>query len=373
MVIDMNLEEVLKKYYGYEEFRGPQKEVIEAILAKRDTLTILPTGMGKSLIYQIPGILLPGLVVVVSPLISLMKDQVLNLNKLGLKAKYITSELSFTEINDIYRHQERYKFLYVSAERLENLLFLEHIKEVSLLVVDEAHTIKWGADFRKSLYHIKAYIAKLKQRPVVACFTATLNKRDINLVIDKAGLINPLVTNYLPLKDNINFVVYKNYKKYHLNKLLNKHLKTIVYSLTRYKTERLYEEYSNRDDVYIYHGGLDPKTKNSNYLGFKNSKSGVIFATNAFGMGIDIPDIRQVVLYDLPQNMSDLIQQAGRAGRDLLPCCCYILFSNDSLDVSLKFIYNSSLIKQGKKDLDEVVKFCFVKDKKEYIRSYFNK
>lgn len=368
----MNLEVVLKKYYGYDEFRKPQKEIIEQILKKRDTLTILPTGSGKSIIYQIPGLIMPGLVLVVSPLISLMKDQVLNLKKRKIKAAYISSDLTMNEINHIYRNKDKYKFLYVSAERLENLSFLKNIKEISLLVIDEAHTIKWGADFRKSLFNIGNFVNKLEKRPVIACFTATLNRRDIELIVNKTCLINPYLTNYLPLKNNLKYKVYFNKKELRLAKILEMKEKAIIYTLTRYKAEILYNKYNKIYEAYIYHGGMSSKDKNLNYQGFRSSKNGIIFCTNSFGMGIDITNIRTIILYDLPINLADLIQQAGRAGRDGIACCCYVLFSIDSIETSLKFIYSAGEQKEKIKDLNEVVKFCYSKNKSEYIREHFN-
>ncbi len=365
----MELEEVLYKYFGYTSFREPQKEVINKILAKEDTLTILPTGMGKSIIYQVPGLILEGIVLVVSPLISLMQDQVSNLKKRGIKACFISGELNYQEIKEIYTNLDRYKFIYVSAERLENYLFKKHIKNISMIVIDEAHTIKWGADFRYSLYKINNFINSLEYRPIIACFTATLNKRDIDLVIRKTGLIKPYITNYLPLKNNIEYIVYKN--KNILNKLLNKKGKIIVYTLTRYNAEVLYDRYKNIYSCHIYHGGMNKEDKSTNYLNFKKDSNGVMFATNAFGMGIDIPDIRHIILYDLPINLSDLVQQAGRAGRDGNKSYCYILFSLDSIKISLSFIYGSSNQKEKKKDLDIVVKFCFTRDKNKYIKEYF--
>lgn len=368
MVIELNLEEVLYKYFNYSSFRGPQKTIIEHILNKEDTLTILPTGMGKSIIYQIPGLMLDGLVVVVSPLIALMKDQVSNLKKRKIKASFISKDLSFNEINDIYKNKDKLKFLYVSAERLENISFISNIKDISLLVIDEAHTIKWGAGFRKSLYHINNFINKLNKRPIIACFTATLNKNDIRLVIEKTGLIKPYITNYLPIKDNLKYIVYKNKRDYNLNKLLKNNIKTIVYTLTRYKALVLHMKYKGS---YIYHGLMSSKDKNKNYLGFKNSNNGLIFATNAFGMGIDIKDIRRVIIYDLPINLSDLVQQAGRAGRDNLPSVCYILYDDLSVKTALHFIYNGNNIKEELKELDKIVKFCFVNDKIKFIIDYF--
>lgn len=368
----MELELVLEKYFGYSSFREPQKKIIEEILKGRDTLTILPTGGGKSIIYQVPGLILEGLVLVVSPLVSLMRDQVENLKKNKIKACFINSEQDVYERRYILNNLSKYKFVYVSAERLENEEFLRYVKEVSLLVIDEAHTIKWGADFRKSLYHITNFVNKLIKRPIIACFTATLNKQEVKLIVNKAGLNNPFITSYLPIKNNLSFKVYKRYKKHTLDLILKQKKKTIVYTLTRKKAFELYNIYQKYYDCYYYHGALSSEIKKKNYLGFKNSDKGVIFATNSFGMGIDITNIRNIVLYDLPINMSDLIQQAGRAGRDGLASTCYIFIQKSSIETSLSFIYNSSEQKEKIKELNAVIKFCYTKDKEVFIKKYFS-
>ncbi len=366
----MKLEEVLFKYFNYKSFRYPQKEIIEQILNKKDTLTIIPTGFGKSLIYQIPGLILDGLTLVVTPLISLMVDQVRELKERGIKACYINSNLDNFYIKEIYKNIDKYKFIFVSAERLENEMFLKYIKNISLLVIDEAHTIKWGEDFRKSLYHIKDFLNKLSKRPVLACLTATLSKKDIDLIIEKSGLIEPYITNVLPIKENLKYKFYFNFKEYRLNRLLRKRKKMIIYILTRYKTEKLYYYYKDKIECYMYHGGLTKEEKNKFYNEFKDSKNGIMFATSSFGLGINLI-LHDIVLYDIPINLADLIQQAGRAGRDGKKSTCYILFSTDSIETGLKFIYGSSNQKEKIKDLNKVVDFCYAKDKTKFISEYF--
>lgn len=367
----MNLEEELERYFGYQKFRYPQREIMEQILARRDTLSVLPTGQGKTLIYQLPGLIMPGLVVVVSPLISLMKDQVYTLKEKNIKAAYINSELDFFSQKSIYKNLNSYKFIYIAVERLKNYAFLQNIKRINLLVIDEAHTIKWGEDFRKDYYLIKNFINTLEVRPTIACFTATANQEDINLIIEKCGLIKPYITILSPIKKNITFLTYKTFINWRFKKILAKNKKTIVYTLTRKNTETLYNKFKTIYNCYLYHGGLPKNIKDENYLGFKTAKAGIIFATNSFGMGIDIRDIRQIVIYDIPLSLADLIQQAGRAGRDGKCSICYILFRQNSIQTALNLIYGSEKQNKKIKELNEVIDFCSSADKISYIRKYF--
>lgn len=369
----MKLEEVLFEYFGYKEFRPLQKEIIEQILAKRDVIAILPTGAGKSIIYQVPGLIFGGLTLVVTPLIALMRDQVENLKKRGIRANFISSELNSEEKNYVYENLDKYNFLYVSPERLLQREFYERVTEVSFIVVDEAHTLKWGLDFRKAMLLISNYINRLAKRPSIAAFTATADKKLIAFLKDKLGLTSPFIKKLLPWNDNIKIEVLKEKRDLSLFKTLKKfsNQKVIVYCLTRKNVEKLYQRYRNVFSTSYYHGGMLKEKKDKNQNLFKSNQTNIMIATNAFGMGIDIPDIRCVILYDLPLTISDLIQQIGRAGRDGKKAWGIVLFSKDSLTSAIRLISGSSNFSQKGLEFDKVTRFCQIKTKKEYLVKYF--
>ena len=369
----MELEELLKKYFKYESFKKPQKELILKITSFHDALAILPTGFGKSLIYQISGLYLGGLTLVISPLISLMKDQVDNLNKRNIKACYINSLVDFKDQLEIYDNLSSYSFLYVSPERLESKLFRSKVNELSLIVIDEAHTLLWGLEFRTSMTHIKDYINGLAKRPPVAAFTATLGGYDVDYIIKSLSLKKPYIKCYPPIKKNINIKTIRGNNDLVLDKLLKKHSKKkiIIYTLTRLSTMRIYTRYKDIYNITYYHGGLDGKEKVYNQDLFKHNQANIMVATNSFGMGVDLPNIRVIILYDIPLSVSECVQELGRAGRDGKNSLGYIILSNKSLYKANLLISKTKNIKANEDKLDDVLKFALSADKNEFLLKYF--
>ncbi len=318
--------EILKKYFGYNSFREGQELLIEAILAGRDVLGIMPTGAGKSVCYQVPALLLPGVTIVVSPLISLMKDQVQALNQAGIHAAYLNSSLTEGQIVTALRLAAggRYKIIYVAPERLETYGFLQLARqiEISMLTVDEAHCIsQWGQDFRPSYLNILPFLRQLVKRPIVSAFTATATERvqeDITCVL---GLMRPqiLVTGFD--RKNLFFVVETPKKKLDYTiRYVQDHLDEsgVVYCATRKNVELVYEQLLAAGiSVTKYHAGLEQEERRKNQEAFMYDQKPVMVATNAFGMGIDKSNIRYVLHYNMPQSMENYYQEAGRAGRDL--------------------------------------------------------
>ena len=375
----------LKKYYGYDKFRYPQDLIIDSVLAKKDTIALLPTGFGKSVTFQIPALMMDGLTIVISPLIALMSDQVKNLKKKGIEAEFINSTLSLDEQNDVYLKvsKGKCKLLYVSPEKLLNNYFINKLMNVnvSLLALDEAHTILWGEGFREAFTHISEFIAKLKKRPVILALTATATNQTIEKISYYLNIkdYNVITTN--PDRKNIFYkVINTKNKKLELEAYLSfhKNKKGIIYCLTRKRVEELskYLLDNNIDNV-IYHGGLKVEEKVKNQNAFSSDKCNLIICTNAFGMGIDIPNIRFVICYDIPQSIEDLSQQIGRAARDGFYAEGIVYFNYNDIKTLDYFIESSDVDESIKNDLrrkkDSIVDYCLSnKCRHQLLCRYFN-
>ncbi len=380
-----NAQKLLKKYYGYETFREGQKKVIQSILQGNDSFAIMPTGAGKSICYQIPALMLPGVTLVISPLISLMKDQVDSLHSIGIPATFINSSLSSLEVQDRLRRAENgdFKLLYVAPERLESKQFCQLLQslKISLLAVDEAHCVsQWGHDFRPSYRFISTMLSDLSYRPIVAAFTATATEEVKIDVVNLLKLINPnvFVTGFD--RENLTFNVRKGENK---NDFVfqyvedNKDQVGIIYAATRKEVERLYESLLRKGyKVAKYHAGLSDNERKESQEAFLYDDVNVIVATNAFGMGIDKSNVRYVIHYSVPKNMEAYYQEAGRAGRDGELSECILLFAAQDIQIQ-KFLIEQSILSPTRKvgqyrKLQAMVDYCHTsKCLRKYILEYF--
>ncbi len=332
----MNKNEVLKKFFGYDSFRKGQEILINSMLQGRDVLGIMPTGAGKSLCYQIPALMFSGITLVISPLISLMKDQVRALNEAGIHAAYINSSLTERQIVMALANAKngQYKIIYVAPERLETGGFLDFAMnaEISMVTVDEAHCIsQWGQDFRPSYLNIVKLIVTLPKRPVVSAFTATATQSVKDDIICVLGLKEPdiLVTGFD--RENLYFGVneIKQKSDYVLNYVkTHKEESGVIYCATRKNVDMVYEILKNKSiSVTKYHAGLSAEERRENQDAFIYDEKPVIVATNAFGMGINKSNVRYVIHYNMPQSLENYYQEAGRAGRDGERADCILLYS----------------------------------------------
>jgi ATP-dependent DNA helicase RecQ len=327
---------VLNEYYGYKDFRKSQKAVIDSILCGKDTLAVMPTGGGKSICYQIPALLFDGITIVISPLISLMKDQVDNIKDLGISAEYINSTLSFNKIQEIIEklNEDKIKLLYLAPERLESLEFCEFMKKlnISQIAVDEAHCVsQWGHDFRTSYRYIGNFIKSLSKRPIVSAFTATATEEVRKDIVKLIELNKPEVFISGFDRENLKIQVLKipSRLKYVLNYINeNKDQSGIIYVSTRKEADNIYENLlENNISAARYHAGLPDAERKQNQEDFVYDRVSVMVATNAFGMGIDKSNVRFVIHYNMPKNIEGYYQEIGRAGRDGEKSECILLFS----------------------------------------------
>ena len=376
--------EILNKYYGYNSFRKGQYEIISNILRGRDSFCILPTGAGKSICYQIPALMFNGITIVISPLISLMKDQVDNLNSNGINARYINSTQKLEVSDEIIElcKKGEVKLLYIAPEKLENEFFKRKLRllNISQIAIDEAHCVSmWGHDFRKSYGLIAEFIDNLRIRPVVTAFTATATEVVRKDVINLLKLRNPYIYIGSFDRENLEIKLYIEEDKLELVKDIIREREGeagIIYCVTRKEVDGLY--YYLKDlgyDVLKYHGGLKDSEKEFYQDEFLNENSNVMIATNAFGMGIDKSNIRYIIHFTIPKNIEGYYQEIGRAGRDGFSAKCYLFFNRADIRTLEYLIYTTVQLNRKEieiKKLQQMIDFCETKEcLRAFILRYF--
>ncbi|HGF7615838.1 TPA: DNA helicase RecQ [Enterococcus faecium] len=379
------MNDLLKQYFGYDEFRPGQKEIIQKVIDQENVLGIMPTGSGKSICYQLPVLLLDGLAVVVSPLISLMKDQVDAANQLGIPATFINSSLDGYETARRFQEIDRqqYRLLYIAPERFIMPDFIQAMKRwnVRMIAIDEAHCIsQWGHDFRPSYLQMANQLDQLPNRPVIVALTATAT---VQVATDIKRLLKIPENNHIQTgfeRENLRFQVIKDQKKeqYLIEYLkINKNQSGIIYAATRKEVDRLYHLLKKFDfSVGRYHGGLNENERTEMQEAFLYDRLQLIVATNAFGMGINKSNVRFVIHYQIPGSLEAYYQEAGRAGRDGLSSEAILLFSPQDIQVQ-KFFIQQSQREEGQKQkeyekLKAMTEYVYIEScLQQYILNYF--
>lgn len=385
-------QEALKVLFGYDAFRPGQESVIDSILSGKDVCAIMPTGAGKSVCYQIPAMLLPGITLVISPLISLMQDQVKALNEAGIAAAFINSSLSERAFHETVKKTRNgdYKILYVAPERLVTEGFMELAKtiEISMVTVDEAHCIsQWGQDFRPSYMNISQFVDMLEERPVVSAFTATATENVREDIICTLGLQDPFVLVNGFDRENLFFQVEKPKSKeqYILDYVASHESESgIIYCATRKNVDNLYNLLESKGfSVAKYHAGMGAEERKRMQDDFVFDFTSIVVATNAFGMGIDKSNVRYVIHYNMPQSMENYYQEAGRAGRDGLEAKCILLFSTQDIVINRLLLEHKEMTDLSPEELATVKerdmqrlqsmeRYCYTTEcLRNYILKYF--
>ncbi len=333
--------QTLKKYFSYDSFRSPQAEIIQSVLEGQDTLVVLPTGGGKSLCYQIPGLIFTGQTLVITPLLSLMEDQVQALERKNISATYLSSSLNKNELQNRLQNISSYKFIYLTPERLVSRDWqkISTNLNIDLVAIDEAHCIsEWGHDFRPPYLDIATNLQNLKKPPTKIALTATATPQTRIEICRKLKLNGPKIFTNSPYRSNLSLFLYSYHnqisQEINLFLLLNKHQYEdgIIYATTREKTEyiaQLIAHYLPKIKVAAYHAGLDKNHRSQIQADFLSGKISLIVATTAFGMGVDKPNIRFVIHYGPSTSIENYYQEIGRAGRDQQPANCYLLYRRE--------------------------------------------